>query len=157
MKTKYDFNLVGRNSRLDSIQASILNIKLKNLNNQIKLKNILAKIYQRELKHLNMIKLPHVEKYAKHSFHQFVIRLNNRDRLKNFLKIKKVDTMIHYPNMLNELKMYKKVKGQKTLINSKGLGGKILSLPISEDHTKKQIFYICKQIKDFCKIHLKEI
>ena len=157
LKTKYDFKLVGRNSRLDSIQASILNIKLNNLNNQVRLRNVLARIYKRELNHLKMIKLPHVEKYAKHSFHQFVIRLNERNKLKNFLKIKKIDTMIHYPCMLNEIKFYRKVKGQKTLINSKGLGRKILSLPISEEHTKKQILYICKQIKNFCKFQLKEI
>ena len=90
LKTKYDFKLVGRNSRLDSIQASILNIKLNNLNNQVRLKNALARIYKRELSHLKMIELPHVEKYAKHSFHQFVIRLNERDKLKNFLKKKKL-------------------------------------------------------------------
>ena len=64
--------------------------------------------------------------------------------------------MIHCPNMLNEMKFYRKVRGQKTLINSKKPGRKILSLPISEEHTKKQNLYICKQIKHFCKFQLKK-
>ena len=60
--------------------------------------------------------------------------------------------MIHYPYMLNELKFFPKVK----LINAKGLGGKILSLPISEEHSKNEIYYIIKIIKNFFKKKLNE-
>ena len=54
--------------------------------------------------------------------------------------------MIHYPYMLNELKFFP--KGSK-LINSKNLGKKILSLPISEEHTKKEIYFVINKIKEF--------
>ena len=61
--------------------------------------------------------------------------------------------MIHYPYMLNELNFYKNNKGSFDLINSKNLGNKILSLPITEDHTNKEIIYICKKIKEFSKLY----
>ena len=54
--------------------------------------------------------------------------------------------MIHYPYMLNELKFF---KNRKNLPKSKNLGKKILSLPISEEHTKKEIIFVCKMIKKF--------
>ena len=61
--------------------------------------------------------------------------------------------MIHYPYMLNELNFYKKNKGANNLRNSKGLGKKILSLPITEDHTDQEIVYICKKINEFSKLY----
>jgi len=61
--------------------------------------------------------------------------------------------MIHYPYMLNELDFYKKNNGSNNLKNSKKLGNKILSLPITEDHTNKEIIYICKKINEFSKLH----
>ena len=80
------------------------------------------------------------------TFHQFVIRLDLRNELLEFLKKNGVDTMIHYPYMLNELEFYKKNKGSNGLRNSKKLGDKILSLPITEDHSNQEIIYICKTI-----------
>ena len=61
--------------------------------------------------------------------------------------------MIHYPYMLNELSFYKKNKGSNNLKNSKRLGDKILSLPITEEHTNKEINYICKKINEFSKLY----
>ena len=57
--------------------------------------------------------------------------------------------MIHYPHMLSELKIFKNQKGFQNLNFSKELGKKILSLPISQDHTKKEILFIIKNIKNF--------
>ena len=59
----------------------------------------------------------------------------------------KIDTMVHYPYMLNQLKFFP----TKKLKNSHLLGKKILSLPISEDHTKKEIEFVCKKISSFFK------
>ena len=81
-----------------------------------------------------------------HSFHQFVIRTNYRDELRAFLKNNGVETMVHYPYMLNELKFF---KNKINLNKSKNLGKKILSLPISEEHTKKEILYVSKMIQNF--------
>ena len=63
----------------------------------------------------------------------------------------KYPTMIHYPYMLSELTIFKNALGKKSLNNSNNLGKKILSLPISEEHTKKEIIFVIKLIKLFFK------
>lgn len=145
---KYDHKFSGRNSRLDTIQAGILNLKLFNYKKVIKKRRQLANIYYQELSNLNDIKLFNINKNSFSTYHQFVIRTSSRDRLQKYLFKKKIQTMIHYPYMLNELPFFKKVNSGK-LINSKNLGNKILSLPISEDHSVNEIFYVCKIIKKF--------
>lgn len=144
-KLKYDHNFSGRNSRLDSIQAGVLNIKLKSYNNVVKLRNELAKLYLKELNDIKEIKLFSLNKKNKSVFHQFVIRTNYRDKLRNYLNENKIETLIHYPYMLNELNFFPKNK----LSNANKLGNKILSLPISEEHTKKEIYFVIKIIKKF--------
>ena len=64
------------------------------------------------------------------------------------MKKNKIDTMIHYPYMLNELKFFPKSKNLK---KSKKLGQKILSLPISEEHSEKEIHFVIRKIKEFFK------
>ena len=151
---KYDHKFPGRNSRLDTIQAYILNTKLRYYAKKLQKRNQLAKIYLKKLKKTNGINLPILDfKKNFNTFHQFVIRLELRDELQDYLKKNGVDTMIHYPYMLNELDFYKKNRGSKGHKNSKNLGNKILSLPITEDHTKKEIIYICKKINEFSKLN----
>jgi len=145
---KYDHRFSGRNSRLDTIQAAILNVKLSDYKKVIKKRRLLANIYYQELADLNDIKLFNIKKKNFSTYHQFVIRTSFRDELQRFLLKKGIQTMIHYPYMLNELSFFKKTNSGK-LINSKNLGKKILSLPISEEHSINEIFYICKIIKSF--------
>lgn len=147
-KKKYDHTFSGRNSRLDTIQALILNVKLKNYNNVLNRRNKLANFYMRQLKNVGDIKLYKLNFKNIHSFHQFVIRTKFRDKLRNYLKENNIETIIHYPYMLNELKFF---KFQKNLKNSYKLGKNILSLPISEEHTFKELKYIIKTIKHFFK------
>jgi dTDP-4-amino-4,6-dideoxygalactose transaminase len=143
---KYDHKFSGRNSRLDTIQAGILNIKLKNYKKVIKIRNLLANIYFNELKKLKNIELFKLDKKNLNVFHQFVIRTDDRNELKKYLEKNNIQTMIHYPYMLNELKFF---KNRKKLIKSYNLGKKILSLPISEEHTEKEIKFITSKIKRF--------
>ena len=139
---------------LQGIQAYILNTKLIYYTKKVQRRNELAKIYLKNLKKTRGIILP-ILNFNKNynTFHQFVIRLELRDKLQKYLKKNGVDTMIHYPYMLNELDFYKKNNGSNNLKNSKKLGNKILSLPITEDHTNKEIIYICKKINEFSKLH----
>ena len=147
-KFKYDHKFSGRNSRLDTIQAAVLSIKLKNYHKVIKRRNKLARIYFKNLSEIKNIKLYKLKIKNVYSFHQFVIRvdINKRNKLINYLKKRNIQTMIHYPYMLNELKFFPKGKNLK---KSKLLGKKIISLPISEEHSEKDLFYISKTIKDF--------
>jgi len=145
---KYDHKFSGRNSRLDTIQAGVLNIKLKKFNNVIKKRNYLAKIYSNGLHHIRDLELFKLSSHDQHSFHQFVIKTNRRNQLRKFLTKNRIDTMIHYPYMLNELNFFP--KGNR-LIKSNKLGKKILSLPISEEHTQKEINYVVNKIREFFK------
>ena len=149
-KLKYDHKFSGRNSRLDTIQAAVLNIKLKNYNSVVKKRNKLAKLYFENLSKINNIKLYQLEKKNISCYHQFVIRVSPkiREQLRKFLETKNIQTMIHYPYMLNELNFFPKTKN---LIKSERLGKKILSLPISEEHSQKEIYFVIKKIKEFFK------
>ena len=66
--------------------------------------------------------------------------------LREHLKNNKIDTMVHYPYMLNELKFF---KNKSKLKNCKNLGKKILSIPISEEHSLKEIKFVSKKINEF--------
>ena len=142
---KYDHKFSGRNSRLDTIQSAVLNIKLKNYKKVIMIRNKLAKIYFSKFQNLNKIKTFKINKKNQYSFHQFVIRTTKRNMLKKYLAKNNIDTMIHYPYMLNEVDFFPR----KTLKNSKNLGNKILSLPISEEHSKKEIEFVSDKVIDF--------
>jgi len=107
---------------------------------------LLANIYFKKLSELKNIKLFKLDKKNLTVFHQFVIRTGDRDKLKKFLEKNRIDTMIHYPYMLNELKFF---NYNKKLKKSYNLGKKILSLPISEEHTEKEIKFIVSKIKEF--------
>ncbi len=144
---KYDHKFSGRNSRLDTIQSAVLSIKLNNYNKVLSKRNNLANIYFEKLKKIKDIELFKLNKKNIHCFHQFVIRLKNRNNLQKYLAKNNIETMIHYPYMLNELNFFPKNK----LNNCKGLGNKILSLPISEEHSIKEIKYVSDKIIDFFK------
>jgi len=116
-------------------------------------RKINANLYFKHLKKINKIKLFKISKNSTNFYHQFVIKIDDRDKLQKYLKQNQVDTMIHYPYMLNELKIFKKyIKKNQKFLNSKNLGQKILSLPISEDHKKKDILRVIKLITKYYKI-----
>ena len=142
---KYDHKFSGRNSRLDTLQAAILNIKLKNYNKAISKRNSLAKVYFKELKKVKKLDLYNLKKNYLYTFHQFVVRTSNRNKLQEYLNKNGVSTMIHYPYMLNELNFFPRANLRK----AKHLGKKILSLPISEEHSFKEIKYISNCINNF--------
>ena len=144
---KYDHKFSGRNSRLDTIQSAVLSIKLNSYNKVLSRRNYLANIYFEKLKKIKDIELFKLNKKNIHSFHQFVIRLEKRNSLQKYLAKNNIETMIHYPYMLNKLNFFPKNK----LNNCKGLGNKILSLPISEEHSIKEIRYVSDKIIDFFK------
>ena len=143
---KYDHEIEGRNSRLDTLQASILDVKLKSLTYSIKKRNLNARIYFDNLKKNKNIKLPVIKGDIRHAFHLFVIRLNNRNRLITELIKNKIEFGIHYPKALHKLKAYKRHKQITKNFYSGKIDSKIISLPIHEYLKKKEIEKICKII-----------
>jgi dTDP-4-amino-4,6-dideoxygalactose transaminase len=132
---RYISSINGRNSRLDEIQASILRIKLKNLDKDNLRRIKIAKFYNKNLDK-NKYSLPFVQKNNYHVFHLYVIKTNNRNKLLKYLQSKGVFAGIHYPKPIHLQKAYyKKIKTSSNLKNTEFVCNKILSLPIYPELT----------------------
>ena len=146
---KYVHTSKGRNSRLDSIQAEILNTKLKYLDIWNESRRKIACIYDNELKDVEGLLIPKVAEKCVPVYHLYVIRVKeSRDALRAFLHDKKIDTGIHYPIPVHQLEAYKELK-QCILPNTTECASQILSLPIFPELTESDVKYICSQIKFF--------
>ena len=150
--TKYDHIFEGRNSRLDGIQASILETKLKHLDrwNDIRIK--IANRYLEKLKIVDDIKLPKIRLNSKYVFHLFVIKTQKRDQLKKFLSENNVETGIHYPIALPDLKAYEFLNYPPNILNAQNNSNSILSLPIGDHMEIEDADYVIQIIKKFFKI-----
>jgi dTDP-4-amino-4,6-dideoxygalactose transaminase len=141
----------GINSRMDTLQAAILNLKLPFLKKWSEQRILNAKIYNENLKNITQLVLPKFRKNTTATFHQYTIKIQNkRNKLKNFLKKKQIDTQIYYSKILPKYKAYnyidtKEENFKNSIKNSKQL----LCLPIYPELSKKEIFYIINNIKKF--------
>jgi dTDP-4-amino-4,6-dideoxygalactose transaminase len=144
---KHKHFLIGRNSRLDSIQASILDVKLKHLDSWNNKRRQLASLYISRLKERKEFILPYVELNKKHVYHLFVIRCRHREKLIELLDEKNISWGIHYPNALPFIDpyRYKKHKPQD-FINSSEIINDIISIPIYPELTEVQLNIICDQL-----------
>jgi dTDP-4-amino-4,6-dideoxygalactose transaminase len=149
-KKKYHNDIVGFNSRLDEVQACWLRIKLKHLNNDNDKRNRIADLYISQLKDIKEITLPHISINCTHVFHLFVIRIEKRDELYEFLKSKNIETLIHYPIPPHLQKAYEDLKFKKgDFPIAEELASTSLSLPIYPGLHKDKVEYICNCIKMF--------
>ena len=140
----------GINSRLDSIQAAFLNIKLKYLRYNTSKRIFNANFYIKKLKPYKEIQLPNIFKDFKNVYHQFVIRVKKRDQLKIFLKKKNINTEVHYRKALPSMRASYYLNCKKNIfLNAKKLTGEILSLPIYPEIGTKKLAYISKLIIEF--------
>ncbi len=146
---KYNHIIEGRNSRLDALQARILGVKLKYLDNWIKAKRLLAEQYCSLLENRKQIILPKLSNNKLHSFHLFVIQVKERDSLKSFLLSNGIETGIHYPISLPMLQAYKYLNQAENTKVANNISSQIISLPIGETLTIDQIKYVCDKIHQF--------
>ena len=143
---KYHFDFAGYNSRLDTIQASLLLIKLKYLDEQLKERRKNASIYFEHLKGLPL-ELPLMNE--SHTFNQFTIKIKDRDRWVTYLKEKDIPNMIYYPSPLHQQKAFKQTNTFE-LKQSEQCTRECLSLPVYPGLMEEEILYICDSIKEFC-------
>ena len=147
---KNSHTILGRNSRLDNLQADILSIKLSKLDKWIRYRQKLVGCYKTNLNHIKNINFIEQNKNVIHSNHLFVIRAAKRNQLKKFLEKNGIETAINYPKTLPETKLFK----NKTIYYCKKMkiikqNKKILSLPMGEHLKIKDIEYVSKIIKKF--------
>lgn len=126
---KYVFKYTGRNSRLDEIQAAVLSVKLRYLDQDIEKRRDVARYYIAHINHEKVI-LPKVSDWNAHVFHLFPIRTPLRDKLQQYLKENGVETVIHYPIPPHKQECYAKWNALSYPITEK-IHTEELSLPIS--------------------------
>ncbi len=140
----------GMNSRMDALQAAILNIKLKYLAEWNARRQAIAKQYWEQLESVESIQLPVTDKSNEHVYHLFVIRSKQRDPLKEFLQNKGIETMIHYPKALPFEPAYASQNFKATDFPvAHILQNEVLSLPCHPNLTDAEVEYICAGIKGF--------
>jgi len=152
MTQRYYHDHIGVNSRLDSMQAAILSVKLKKLDRYHQKRQEAAAYYDTELSNVNWLQIPKRVKQSNHIFHQYsiVVKDNCRDELRKYLEEHKIPSMIYYPVPIHQQKAY-----QNYLFDTEAfpvantIAQHILSLPMHTEMTNEQLSYICEIIKKF--------
>ena len=134
---KYVFKYVGRNSRLDEIQAAILDVKLRHLDEDNAVRKRNARYYIEHIEHPDII-LPKVENWDSHVFHIFPIRTSRRDELQKYLTENGIQTNIHYPIPPHKQECYKEWNAMSFPITEK-IHAEELSLPMSPVMTVEEL------------------
>jgi len=148
---KYHHDIIGCNSRLDTIQAAVLDVKLKHLDEYSEARNRAADVYDKELKDVKGIIIPKRNKNTTHVFHQYTIRVvdEKRDVLKDALAEKGIPAMIYYPIPLHLQKGYLRDGfGEGSFPISEMLCNEVLSLPIHTEMKNDVQEYIVESIKE---------
>ena len=148
---KYYYDAIGVNSRLDSMQAAILNAKLSRLDNYNTKRIDAANQYDALLKSIPGIQIPVRVSNANHVFHQYTIRVkSNRDGLKDYLQAQGIPSMIYYPVPLHMSEAYR-LYGYNTgdFPNSEHIANEVLSLPMHTELDAEQITFICQAINTY--------
>jgi len=151
LKSRDECEFWSYNSRLDNLQAALLNVKLRHLDKWTERRRAIAEMYYEKLKGLKII-VPHDKPYEKAVYHTFIIQTDWRDKLKDFLNSKGVDTKIHYPIPihLQEAAKYLKYKNGDFPVTEKQVKT-ILSLPIYPELTDEQVNYVADCVIEFYK------
>ena len=144
---KYAYDRIGCNSRLDTIQAAILRVKLRNLNSYLQSRIEAGHRYNQLLESLSQVIIPSENSWAKHTYNQYVIRIDDRDKIKDLLKAAGVPSMIYYPSPIHLQKAYTYL-GYKTgdFPVAEKLCREVLALPVHTEITAQEQEFVVKSI-----------
>ncbi|MFN3916912.1 MAG: DegT/DnrJ/EryC1/StrS family aminotransferase [Flavobacteriales bacterium] len=151
---QYVHDSIGVNSRLDSIQAAILRIKLRDLDNYAKARNVAANYYDKAFAGNPKIKTPARAANSTHVFHQYTLQLNDVDRnaLREHLAAKDIPAMIYYPIPLHMQKAYTDPRyNEGNFPVTEALCKCVISLPMHTELTEEQLNYITSSVLEFIK------
>ncbi len=154
MKVRYYHDKIGVNSRLDSIQAAVLNIKLKHLDEYNLLRKSAADYYDNAFVNCPHIIIPHRLSYSSHVFHQYSIQITDgrRNNLQEYLNTKGIPAMIYYPVAIHLQDAYKDFQFDKSNFKvSDKVSDTIISLPMHTELDKEQLKYISNSVLGFFK------
>jgi dTDP-4-amino-4,6-dideoxygalactose transaminase len=149
---KYHHKIIGYNSRLDTIQAAILNVKLNSIADFTRARQKTALYYDPTLSQLDEISIPAKSSFSSHVYHQYTLRIKNkqRDALQVYLKERGIPSNIHYPFAVHEQEGYKWVARVSGNVNvAIHLCKEVLSLPIHTEMTDEMIRFITENVIQF--------
>lgn len=147
---KGDHQIEGVNSRLDGLQAAILNVKLPHLPDWTNRRQDVAAAYDRELGDMPDIVIPAVAAGCEHVYHLYVIRTPRRDELASFLKSRQIETVLNYPTALPFLPAYRYLRYQpEDFPVAHANQSRVLSLPVFPEMTAGQIERVVVAIREF--------
>lgn len=149
---KYYHKVLGCNSRLDTIQAAVLKVKLKYLDEYSNARNEMASYYDENLKNIEGLEIPVRAPYSNHVFHQYTLKVKNgkRDQLQKYLADKNIPSMIYYPLPLYKQEAFKQyVPEGFSLPVTEQLCKDVISLPIHTEFDKDSSDRVISEIKNF--------
>lgn len=156
---RYYHDVVGCNSRLDTLQAAVLDIKLGHLDEYIAARQKVASYYDQAFAGNDKITVPFKAEYTKHVYHQYTLKLSVdgdvsafRDAMNLFLADHKIPSMIYYPVPAHRQKMFDSFGSATTnLPITDWLTERVISLPIHTEMTEEQLLFITNKVLEFCK------
>ncbi|MCE2742579.1 MAG: DegT/DnrJ/EryC1/StrS family aminotransferase [Fluviicola sp.] len=151
---KYYHDVVGCNSRLDSVQAAILRIKLRNLDTYNASRNEVANYYDQFFAQFPQLKTPVRAENSTHVFHQYTLQVEglNRDEMNKFLEERGVPSMIYYPVPAHRQKMFESFGSSSTVLPiTDWLTERVISLPIHTEMKQEHLDIICNSVAEFIK------
>lgn len=150
-ESKYKHIRYGLNSRLDELQAGILNEKLRFLENDNSVRRLIARRYTDKLKSIKGISLVLPKNFEDSNYHVFAIKTERRDELQAYLRDNGVISLVHYPITIPDQPMFEKKYNTCQLPVARSFADEVLSLPCYPLIKKSEIDYVCRIIKNFFK------
>lgn len=153
MYKRYYHDEVGVNSRLDSVQAAVLRVKLPLLDTYNASRRVAADYYDKAFANHPNILTPKRAEYSTHVFHQYTLRILNgkRNELQAFLTEKEIPAMIYYPVALRKQKAYYQESNDADFVNTDKLLDQVISLPMHSELDEEQLKYITEAVLEFMK------
>jgi dTDP-4-amino-4,6-dideoxygalactose transaminase len=147
---KHQHEIEGINSRLDSIQAAILSVKLPHLRTWTEARQAIAEQYLAQLRKTHLLELPETRQEATHVYHLFVVKVPQRDALMTYLSDSDISTQLHYPTALPLLPAYQYLGyTAEDIPNAAFNQNRIISLPLYPELTDEMVNYVCERIGSF--------
>jgi len=147
-RQRYISEIPGLNSRLDELQAAILRVKLRYLDEENSKRQALASVYNERLSSSNLI-LPVCNSDVTHVYHQYVVRSSHRDALREFLQKKGIGTLIHYPVPVHQQPAYKNSLICFSMENTERAVKEIVSLPMYPELTPDSVIQVADTIAEW--------
>ncbi|MBI3615659.1 MAG: DegT/DnrJ/EryC1/StrS family aminotransferase [Candidatus Omnitrophica bacterium] len=142
--------LLGRNSRLDELQAAVLRVKLRALKEWTAKRRALARLYSQKLSGVNGLECPAVAPFAAHALTLYVVRVKRRAALQKALQGQGISTRVYYPTPVHREPLHRKMHRADSLPETDRAAREVLALPLFPELRRDELHRVCLAIRRFC-------